>query len=334
MVSTVHPNAATHLLGFLDRMGLDGATLLEAAGVRHIEHRGVARIRRDGLVRAKGLAAARLGDPWLGIRLGAETTVDHMDVFGAALAHAGTMEEALELGIKHLAVWNEGSRADLERLTDHYRLAWTNLEAVDPLSDAIESQHSIVFIANATTLYLDDRAAMTCHVMGPGPAQPDSLPALPYRLRFEAEAYWVEIPYAAARKPPLAAHPAVSSFIERRLQELGERLGHHGSLRACLRQLLDERLARAPTLAELAHELHVSTRTLQDRLQGEGTSFSAELDAARIDRAHALLGQPELGIKEIATQLGFASISAFSRFFKQKTGEPPSMVRARRTSPH
>ncbi len=80
-------------------------------------------------------------------------------------------------------------------------------------------------------------------------------------------------------------------------------------------------------LAQVAGMLAVSPRTLQLRLEGEGTSFAAVIAAARKERALALLAEPGLPISVIAVRTGFATPSAFTRAFRRWTGQPPSLYR-------
>jgi AraC-like DNA-binding protein len=88
-------------------------------------------------------------------------------------------------------------------------------------------------------------------------------------------------------------------------------------------------LADAGTLglAQVAGALAVSPRTLQLRLEDEGASFAAVIDAVRKERALALLAEPGLPISAIAARTGFATPSAFTRAFRRWTGLPPSRYR-------
>jgi AraC-like DNA-binding protein len=80
-------------------------------------------------------------------------------------------------------------------------------------------------------------------------------------------------------------------------------------------------------LAKVAGVLAVSPRTLQLRLEDEGTSFATVIDGVRRERALALLAEPGLPISAIAARTGFATPSAFTRAFRRWTGLPPSHYR-------
>jgi AraC-like DNA-binding protein len=83
----------------------------------------------------------------------------------------------------------------------------------------------------------------------------------------------------------------------------------------------------SPGLAEAARALAVSPRTLQLRLEEEGTTFAAVLDGLRKERALALLAEPDLPISVIAARTGFATPSAFTRAVRRWTGLAPSDLR-------
>jgi AraC-like DNA-binding protein len=79
--------------------------------------------------------------------------------------------------------------------------------------------------------------------------------------------------------------------------------------------------------ARVARELHMSARTLQRRLEQEGTSFTTLVDVARLARSRELLADRARSLTEIAFDLGFADLATFSRAFKRWTGVPPGQWR-------
>ena len=98
-----------------------------------------------------------------------------------------------------------------------------------------------------------------------------------------------------------------------------------GTLRQLMKTLiLDGRFE----LDEISESLGIGSRTIQRRLQGEGTSFGEVLRAVRQARAEALLVQTQTAVSEIALQLGYASKSQFIRAFKCWSGVTPGAYRA------
>jgi AraC-like DNA-binding protein len=86
-------------------------------------------------------------------------------------------------------------------------------------------------------------------------------------------------------------------------------------------------LPDAVEVSSVARALHMSTRTLQRRLEDEGTHFTEVLDHARLDAARRLLADRTNSLIDVAFHLGFADLATFSRAFKRWTGQPPGQWR-------
>ena len=78
----------------------------------------------------------------------------------------------------------------------------------------------------------------------------------------------------------------------------------------------------------VARELAMSTRTLQRRLKGEGTSFQAVLGETRESLARHYLANSEMSAGEISFLLGYEDPRSFYRAFHDWTGLTPQVVRA------
>ena len=97
-----------------------------------------------------------------------------------------------------------------------------------------------------------------------------------------------------------------------------------------LRRWLDGHLADAH-LARAAKAVGRATRSLQRDLRTAGTTFHAEVDAARVRLAKRLLADTASPITEIAYDIGCASPQHFSALFRRVVGVPPSVWRQRRS---
>jgi AraC-like DNA-binding protein len=82
--------------------------------------------------------------------------------------------------------------------------------------------------------------------------------------------------------------------------------------------------------ADLHHvsaALGLNGRTLQRRLRAEGLGFSDLLDQVRCELARGYLADRQTPMHQIAARLGYADGSAFTRWFTQTFGGPPSRWR-------
>ena len=82
-----------------------------------------------------------------------------------------------------------------------------------------------------------------------------------------------------------------------------------------------------PTVGQTAQALGCSPRTLQRRLQDAGVTYGELVDRVRAEAACQLLDDPSLHLYEIASTLGFADPSSFSRFFRRMRGVAPRELR-------
>jgi AraC-like DNA-binding protein len=84
---------------------------------------------------------------------------------------------------------------------------------------------------------------------------------------------------------------------------------------------------RRPTIEDIAGALHISSRTLQRRLQDAGSSFQRVLEEARHHLARHYLNNSVLELNETAYLLGYEDGNSFVRAFRTWEGIPPARWR-------
>jgi AraC-like DNA-binding protein len=151
----------------------------------------------------------------------------------------------------------------------------------------------------------------------------------PYRalfrcpVRFDAELNTLRFPSTWLDRPVPGADAAELRRLEaeanaRAQPELVEKL------RRSLRVLLLTRVASGDAVADL---LAMHRRTLNRRLQEQGTTFREVLEDVRFEAACQLLDSTALPLDDIADALGYGGASAFTRAFRRRTGTPPGQWR-------
>jgi len=92
-----------------------------------------------------------------------------------------------------------------------------------------------------------------------------------------------------------------------------------------VRATIQRKLAgQRPKIHEIARELHLSSRTLQRRLQDAGYSFQQILEDARRQLARHYLNSSLLELNETAYLLGYEDANSFVRAFRTWEGIPPA----------
>jgi AraC-like DNA-binding protein len=79
-----------------------------------------------------------------------------------------------------------------------------------------------------------------------------------------------------------------------------------------------------PSLAQIASEFGMTSRSISRKLKEEGCTFSQIKDAMRLDYAKKLLLTEHLSITKISELVGFSDVVSFSRAFKRWTGKAPT----------
>ncbi len=88
-----------------------------------------------------------------------------------------------------------------------------------------------------------------------------------------------------------------------------------------------------PTLATIAVTMSTSARSLQRRLEEQGTSLRELIERVRMAEAERRLLAEEVEVATLARELGFVDPSAFGRAFKRCSGVSPTDFRAKRRKP-
>jgi AraC-like DNA-binding protein len=163
-------------------------------------------------------------------------------------------------------------------------------------------------------------------------------PAQPV-LRAEPIEEWRARLELALRSPRPLTVPGRMAEICRFLQVLTEMLAPRATepaaapeppwlTRACA--LLEQQLEQEIDLRGVASAVGLPYETFRKRFQQQIGMAPARYRATRrIDAACALLQQPDLSVRTIATRLGFSDEFHFSRRFKQITGLSPREFRSR-----
>lgn len=164
------------------------------------------------------------------------------------------------------------------------------------------------------------------------PAPPTDLDA--YRRVFGVEIEASDIQSVSFRandaaRPFLTANETMWETFEpqlrRRLAELDVDASASDRVGAVLLEVLP---VGRTTVADVAKELAVSSRTLHRQLKAEGASFQRILSATRERLARHYLRNPALSGTDIAFLLGYGDTSSFYRAFQSWTGQTPEQVRS------
>lgn len=133
---------------------------------------------------------------------------------------------------------------------------------------------------------------------------------------------------ADALRPFLSSNDSMWAIFEPALRKRVAELDASATTTERVRATLLEGIpSGGASIEEVAQRLALSKRTLQRRLEDEGTSFQKVLRDTREALARHYLGRTQLPVAEISFLLGFEEPNSFFRAFNEWTGATPEAVR-------
>lgn len=305
------------------RAGLPAAALNDpdllvpaAAVLRFFEAAAEAcRLPTWGLSMARGARlAALIGPLWLLLR------------------NARTVGQMCEELADNFDLYSDAALVSLERLPDGLLLSWTTTVGQHE-SEVQMAEFSLSVIASEIRTHLDrhwtPQAVLFRHARPAGPL-PLHRAAFGSDIRFNQERNALLLGFETLAAPLKARGPAARALATRvvRLEEERSDTRLARNVEAVVRSLMPY----APcTVGEVSRALDVAPRTLQVRLQQQGTSFVRIRDAVRADLAAKYLRYSDLSAAQIAEILGYADPTSFSRSFRRWNGQSLRALRGAAT---
>ncbi|HCG38260.1 MAG TPA: AraC family transcriptional regulator [Pseudomonas sp.] len=287
-----------------------------------------ARFAQDDMTRLWQRAVAVSGDPAIGLNMARQARPAALNVVGYALMSSRNLKEGFARLVRYQRIIAEGADLDFQPCAQGYRLSLTIIG--DRLPPARQSAEGSLAGCLTFCRWLTGTPLLPLEVSFQGQL-PDDLE--PYRqlfqapLRFDAPRYALLFREEDVEMPLPTANEALAQLHDRFAGEYLSRFSGSKVMHRA-RQILCRLLPQGePRREVVAQALCLSERTLQRRLQEEGSSFQQLLDDTRRDLAVQHLAQPDLAPLEIAYLLGFADPSNFYRAFKRWFGVTPGEYR-------
>lgn len=292
------------------------------------------------------LAAADLDCPDLGLRVAARQDLTMLGSLALAIQHSPTIADALDCTTKYLFVHGSSLSltvdADPGGRDDAAALLYRPCSAAGPVQG---TDLGLGFIHRTLRYLGQDLGHGDYGLLGVWlPYRPAALPER-YQAFFGAPVRFGQpIPAAVLRVPRSLLEREMTgvnetlrglalAFLAEQAPNAGGPPGDGALGRAALltrvRAVVEASLGtRNADVAGVARQLRLHPRTLQRRLEAQGTTFAGIVDEARRATAHRLLTTTDLPLAQIAGMVGFAEQSALSRAARRWWGVPARAVRA------
>lgn len=331
-------NQATVAMGFVSGMlsgmhrhGHDPTPLLAATGISLAD--AASRIPVDRYAALYNLIIAELDDEAFGL-LSRPMPTGSFEFLCRGMLGAATLEEALGRASRFLrivlpdlriAVRRDGARAELEIAETNAVFAGRD----DPAR--VFALEWLLRLVHGVACWFVGRGIALDSVRFPyaRPAHADDY-ALVYteRSSFEGDTLLARFHDNLLELPIRRDDAALGRFLEGAPGRISMLYRRDREMVVRVRDLLRAALPENLSIEQVAHQLHLSTRTLHRRLEDEGSSFRLIKEATRRDIAYARLTKTAQPIAQLAADLGYADTSTFYRAFVAWSGQSPEQFRS------
>lgn len=328
---TTSSNWALGIVQALEMGGVDCRAIFPELGLDYAALSDPdARFPQDGMTRLWQRAVALSGNPAIGLNMAKVVRPASFHVVGYALMSSRTLKEGFARMVRYQRIIGEGADLSFRPTNQGYEL--TLAIHGDRLPAARQSIEASLAYALAFCRWMTGKPIRPLRVFFQGAAPADLQPfeqVFQGPLQFNADHSGLLFDRADMDMPLPTANESLAQLHDR---FAGEYLARFSESRVThqARQVLCRLLPQGePKREAVAQTLHLSQRTLQRRLQEEGSSFQQLLDDTRRELAQQYLGQPNLSLLEVAYLLGFADPSNFFRAFRRWFDVTPGEYRAR-----
>lgn len=323
---TIAARMVLRVVDFCRRRGHDGEALLAEAGLsRATLEAPDARVHHTIAARVGMAALALTGDESFGLHLAADVgDVTSFDAGTLLLLASPNVRVALERMVANQRYWSDGERASL-RSTEGgviVRFHFPGAEgAYARHADECALAEMVMGLRVMTAQNVSPRLVRFRHAAPRATVEHAALFACP--LVFDAPDTELLLDDTVLDTAMPQANAIFFAVFEEHVARALARLPAPCRTSEMVRETVRGALAGGGfSLAETARAIGVSPRTMQRRLQEEGTSFADVVEALRREMATAYLDRG-VPVAEVASLLGYADSTAFHHAFRRWTGTSP-----------
>lgn len=275
-------------------------------------------------------AAADLGCPDLGLRVGEAQDFRMLGPLSVAIQHSPSVADALECTSRYLFVHARDLSVSLVDDPDGARgvvgLRYAFDTGVRPLPQATDM--TVMFVHRAVLFLVGGPYGLRSVDLSHQPVAPRSRyeDAFGARVRFGRDHALLRVPSSLLSRPLEGVDETLRrlamAFLDRHSLEAGP------VMTARVRAVLDRSLGTGSTeLVDVARVLAVHPRTLQRQLAAEGESYASLLDGVRRARARLYLTTTDMPLAQVSNLVGFSEQAVLTRCARRWWGRTPSALR-------
>jgi AraC-like DNA-binding protein len=320
------------VLSFTSKMGIKADDLLKKANVdKSILNNKDEKIPLEIYYSILDAAIEITGDNFFGLHMGQSADPGDISILGYIMASCRNVREALEKIGKYFAIIGSTQRLSLKVEKDDTRLIWEMIKYFP--NKCIK--HCIELGLSNTYNMLQNIADKPVDIkevwikVGPPDDMSEYNKIFKCPILFNQPVAALVFPSSALDIPLKHPNPVLLSLLEHHANSFLSKIDEedHFSRKISLR-FFESIQGNNPTIEQMAKDLGMSKRVLQNKLKEEGVTFSELANSVRQELAKSYLAEKRYTIDDITYLVGFSEPSVFRRAFKRWTGMTASQYRS------
>jgi len=320
------------LLSYISRRGLNADELLKNANVdKSFLDNMDNKFPLEDYYSIMDAAIEMTGDEYLGLHMGHGANPGDLSILGYIMASCENIREALEKLSKYFAIIGSSQKISLKVEEDDAKLIW---EIIKEFPNKCVKHCLDLGLANTYSMILN---------IADGPveikevwfktAPPNDINAynevFNCPILFNKPVPALVFPLKVLDTPLKNPNPMLLSLLEHHANSFLSKIDEDDRFsRMISYQFYESIHGNNLTIKDVAKNLGMSVRVLQNKLKEEGITFSELATKVRQELAKSYLAEKHYTIDDITYLVGFSEPSVFRRAFKRWTGMTASQYRS------
>lgn len=316
------------ILAALKQEDLDVVALVHEAGLNPAALESPdARVPTETVSRLWRLAVKRSGNPAAGLAGAMVPKPSIFDVVGYAMMSSPDLGGVLDRAARYIRIVSDAATLNVTSDHDGYRLCLELLGGEDEVPWQRYCFDLMSVLSFLRWIMEGDLQALALELRASTNDVQHYQAASGCQLRFGAEVNALLFAHADVVRPLPTAHAELANVHERIASEYLARLDRSETAARVRAVIIKSLTDGQPQRTKVARALGMSERTLQRRLEAEGSSFRLLLDETHKEMARTYIERHDLSLAEVAYLLGFNDQSSLFRATQRWFGTSPRQYR-------
>jgi len=269
-----------------------------------------------------------VADPCMGLKLACLWHPSHMASLGYAWLASSTLYTALNRLSRYVRIINDAISIKLEENADNLVITVSSEDRESPQTYQADTSSAILLRMCRANYGQDlNPVSVSFKHAGSSSCSGDYFSFFRCPVEFGAKYNQIILPLDAVNKQLTSSNPQLAQINDQVMIKYLAKMDKDDIIQQVKAAIIDQLPSGNVTDDTISEAIYTSKRTLQRKLNEQGTTSKTILTEVREDLALKYIHDRKLTLTEISFMLGFSEMSSFSRAFKRWTGESPKEFR-------